>query len=239
MGGVCVAIYHVLKGEELADQLFTSDLDLGASAEYLKAKQEIVEEILASAGLEVKLAGRGGVTKFEWPEDPQGVFLVEILVPLSGSGEDPTMKLESGLKVPRLRYLDLLIESASLRRVSLAETTVECRLPDPGVFILHKLLTAPKRSSPPKKRKDFAYALDILYLYSEELETLAGQIKEISEVSHEYRRWIERALDNLEGRFQPDSDPLRYATDRLPDVDSTDGAALVEEFLAYVQDIRG
>lgn len=238
VGGVCVALYHVREGGELSEPLYTSDLDLATSDDPIDERKNSVEEILKSAGMEERLVGRKrGITKFIDPEETTDAFEIEVLMPRTGSREEDVGEPQPGLTAERLRYLDLLIESASVQPVTIEGKELIFQLPDPGVFLVHKALTVEKRGTRAERRKDYAYILDVLDLYSGEIGQLADQVASAG-VTHEYREWIRRGLRELEDYFQRDSDPLLYAVDLLPDMTERRGLALVEKFLDEVPDIH-
>lgn len=238
VGGVSVALYHALEGRELSEPLYTSDLDLATSDEPIEQRQDSVEDILKDAGMEERIVGRKrGITKFIDPEETTDAFEIEVLMPRTGSGKENVGEPQPGLKAERLRYLNLLIESATIQQVCIEGNELICQLPDPGVFLVHKALTVEKRGILDERRKDYAYILDVLDLYSGEIGELADQVIQ-AVVTHEYREWIRRGLRELENYFQQDSDPLLYAVELLPDMSERRGHALVEKFIDEVPEIN-
>ncbi len=166
---------------------------------------------------------------FELETGAGRVFEVEFLVPLKGSVQERNTVLQPDIIAEKLRYIDLLYENAEMIELDIGNHEVKFQRPKPGVFIAHRALAVEKRTGE-KKKKDVAYIIDLIHLFSDELYRLEQEVMEAKQRSGEHASWIKEAKQKVENYFLQDRDPLIHARERT-EIDEVRGRALVRDFL--------
>ncbi len=240
VGGVWAALYHRKKRRAMSDALFTYDLDLAADGR-IETIYTSIKDRLEELGLEPSRSRKAGSTdpkvRFEFLEQEREgkAFEVEFLLPLQGSGENSSGYWQEDLPAERLRYLDLLLVNPEMVDLQLAGEEVSVQLPSPGMFVLHRALAAGERTDREKEKKDHAYILDQICLFSSEFDQLQDSIQMAVDRNSTYRKWIRDSPEEIKSGFQRGKDPLINAVDRLDHISETRAEALVEAFLKAVQ----
>lgn len=230
-GGVCAALYHLEKGGDIGRPLFTTDLDLAFPDRKLDSTGESLSELLEGADYK-KSVSRHGITKYK-RELEEGKFEVEFLLPAIGEDPKEVGRIQDDLRGEKLRYVRLLLK-AEMQTVEIGGRSVEYRRPRPGVYILHRALIVDRRSDTKDQKKDYAYMLDLIELFSDEFSLLKDQIQRTADKSEEFDAWIDKGREKIRKCFLKENDPLQYALDRVDDVDENRAKALIEEFLREI-----
>lgn len=223
VGGICSAFYHKIKERKIPEGLYSQDLDVGTSEQRIRSRERTLDECLKSAELEVKEVPHYRdifLTKYV-PEDDsrEEYFEVEFLLPLRGRGDRPKDRvgqLQGEIISEKLRYLDLLLHNSFKATITIREKSFDVLLPNPGTYIIHKLLSSEKRSTFEKTKKDYGYVLNTLELFNNDKD-LSWMGKEVGAIYHkddEWEAWVERALRKLKNGFLQTEELLDYALDR-------------------------
>lgn len=232
IGGICAAIYHREQQEAIGTQLFTTDLDLACEEERVVARGAKISSVLEDAGFDEVLEKAGEQVVSKYTKQQGGtLFEVEFLLPARGSDPDQVGYVQPDLTAEKVRYLDLLLVEPDLVEWNFGETSVEFRRPKPGLFILQKALSVGQRRDQEKRRKDYAYILTVIELFSDEMDRLVEQAVQASKKTKEYAAWIEQARRKIETYFLGSQEAIDYAVELSPGIGPRRARALIEEFL--------
>ncbi len=232
VGGICAALYHREQGEDIGEQLFTTDLDIGCPAEGIGVRERSLTEILKEVGFEEQLSGsEKGISKFDLSSDRGILFEVEFLLPARGSDPDSVGSVQNDLAGEKLRYLDLLLFEPEMIQLNLGNKDVSFRRPLPGLFIIHRILASEKRKDSEKRMKDYGYILDLIELFSDRFAEMKNHITRATKANREFDAWLDNGRKKLRTSFLNDSEPLEHALDRVPRLDENRAKALIEDFL--------
>ncbi len=245
VGGICSAFYHELKKRQIPEGLYSLDLDVGVPRDGVRINKPSITECLTKAELRVKEVPYYRnifITKFVPDHKPERknqsgeLFEVEFLLPLTGSDEKPTDRvgtIQGEIVSQKLRYLDLALYRPINPTIKLMEGSFDVLLPNPGNFIIHKLLSSEKRSEFKKEKKDYGYVLNTLDLFGtdEDLEIMVKAVHETHRHSEEWAAWIKKALKKLKtGFLGKNNDLLEYGLDTNPMASREYAIDLVRKF---------
>lgn len=129
---------------------------------------------------------------------------IEFIAPLEGRGEDTQACVQSGLVVPALRFVGILLEHTS--KVSVEGETLDgkkkrftFRVPSLSAYVYSKGLIFPRRRDADKKGKDLAYIYEILLRPHWRKEVLEG----IPGIAVKYpTRWFQTFKNNFGRAFE-------------------------------------
>ncbi|MGH7408288.1 MAG: GSU2403 family nucleotidyltransferase fold protein [Candidatus Methylomirabilales bacterium] len=217
VGGFAVRLYrfHPRAAPTGIVPLVTFDADFVAPPELeIKAGRRL-SDLVADADLEPNFFGdcKPPVMKFfpkegETPRQgtAQDQYYVEFLTPLIGGGTDRagnvvgTREIQKGVTAQRLRYLDLL--TVNPWQIPLARLPGMgaklgdgnfVKVPDPGLFIVQKILISRETGRQEERPKDMAYIYEVLALFRGELRQLAEGVRRIPGKGSTWQRWIARS----------------------------------------------
>ncbi|HEV8663668.1 MAG TPA: GSU2403 family nucleotidyltransferase fold protein [Candidatus Methylomirabilis sp.] len=217
VGGFAVRLYrfHPRAASTGIVPLITFDADFVAPPELeIKAGRRL-SDLVAAADLEPNFFGdyKPPVMKF-FPKEgetprrgaAQDQYYVEFLTPLIGAGTDRagnvvgTREIQKGVTAQRLRYLDLLTVSPwQIPLVRLPGMGAKVgdgnfvKVPDPGLFIVQKVLISRETGRQEERPKDMAYIYEVLALFRGELRQLAEGVRRIAGKGSTWQRWIGRS----------------------------------------------
>jgi hypothetical protein len=151
IGSWCLPIYsrHFNDPPEIP-LLRTVDIDfLIPNPPRIKAKADL-PALLKRFGFDEAYSPLGGFSKFVHPE-----LEIEFLTPERGRGKDKPYQIEA-LKISAqgLRYLGLAQDFS----IELPYEGIKVRVPEPGAFVLLKILTSGKRPDRAKQERDMSTA---------------------------------------------------------------------------------
>lgn len=217
VGGFAVRLYrfHPRAAPTGIVPLVTFDVDFVTPPELKIKAGRRLSDLIAAADLELHFFGdhKPPVMKFfsKKGEAPgqgtaQDQYYVEFLTPLIGGGTDSagniggTQEIQKGVTAQRLRYLDLLTVAPwqiPLARLPRMGAKVGDRgfvkVPDPGLFIVQKLLISRETGRQEERPKDMAYIYEVLTLFRGELRQLAEAVRRIAGKGPTWQRWIARS----------------------------------------------
>jgi len=133
--------------------LRTQDIDFLLPRPYPQRTSVDLTEALSELGFHVDFTSRGDV-HFIHPE-----LKLEFLTPERGKGDDSPKPIKPlGIKVPQLRFLDMLFENS----ITVKEGTTKVRIPNPMNYCLHKFIIGQRRKKVHKAEKDIEQATVVL-----------------------------------------------------------------------------
>jgi len=133
--------------------LRTQDIDFLLPRPYPRRTAVDLADALSKLGFHVDFTSRGDVY-FIHPE-----LKLEFLTPERGKGDDIPRPIKPlGIKVPQLRFLDMLFENP----IVVKEGSTKVRIPNPMNFCLHKFIICQRRKKAHKAEKDIEQATAVL-----------------------------------------------------------------------------
>lgn len=253
VGGICSAFYHVLQEREIPEGLYSTDLDVGVLGD-VRRDSPTISECLTRADLkerEVPYFRDIFITKFvpgqnvERVEQSEEFFEVEFLLPLTGPAEkrcDQVGMIQGEIVCERLRYLDLALHNPLKRTIGLRGQEFEVLVPNPGNFIIHKLLSSEKRAEFDKEKKDYGYILNTIDLFGTDgdLEIMAEAVHNAYNCSGEWAAWVKKALKKLSrGFLGEDAELLVYGLEKNPMPGREYARELVRKFYNRCRELIG
>ncbi len=146
-GSWCLYFYRILFSNSSEIPLLrTTDIDL-LVPNPLKMHEEInLSEILRTLGFDLLFDYNTGLIKFVHPE-----LEIQFITPEIGRGKDTPYSIKQlHINAEGLRYLDLF----QTYNFEMTHKGITIRLPEPGAFILQKILASQERKDTEKKEKD-------------------------------------------------------------------------------------
>lgn len=170
--------FHPLALPPSQAPLMTEDADI-AMPDRMPRRTPSLDAALKAAGFKARLSGSGPVpvTKYYPDGNDKGLY-VEFIAALRGSGYtrsgDPNdVSAIAGVTAQRLRYVDLLLfepwqlELSEHEEFELGTGRVVVRVASPASYLVQKVLTLPRRSTPAKRAKDALYIHDTLMMFGD------------------------------------------------------------------------
>ena len=165
-------------------RLMTVDVDLAIASSGVSGS---LKKVMEHAGFRESVRGEAKppATKYHPPgvEDDNGFYL-EFVSPLTGGpvqrgGRTKQTTCISGIVAWQLRDIDVLLrapwelELTAAHGLPLDDTSIPIRVAAPERYLLQKVLSIPRRSTPNKMGKDLLYLHDAFITFGTELEGLA------------------------------------------------------------------
>jgi len=154
LGSWCLAVYSEnFGGSPEIPLLRTLDIDFLVPNPAAIRKTADMPQLLKALGFDIVYSVLNGYSKFVHPD-----LEIEFLTPEIGKGRSKPYKVPA-LKITAqgLRYLDLADQFA----VEMRYKGFKVRVPEPGAFIILKLLTSEKREDPAKRERDISTAVQL------------------------------------------------------------------------------
>ena len=171
LGSWCLAVYSEnFAGSPEIPLLRTLDIDFLVPNPRAIKKTTDMPELLKTLGFDIVYSVLNGFSKFVHPD-----LEIEFLTPEIGRGKSTPYKVPA-LKITAqgLRYLSLAAQYA----VEMKYKGFKVRVPEPGAFIILKLLTSEKREGPAKRERDISTAMQLTdFITSNQIQT--NKFKEI------------------------------------------------------------
>lgn len=222
IGGIVPFLYRQMPALRVPEHpaLATTEADLSVPARLPIIDGKPVLQLLKQAGFVVyespglshKSLGKQFIQDARHGNERPAPTYLEFVAPLRGKPRESMAEPQAGLRVPLLRYLDLLTHEAltiDLKDVSSFELTTSCRVrvPHPTMFVLQKALIRENGRSPHKQPKDMAYVYDAAILTQPLWANLASVTARARAHSAEWKTWLDRAHRDLKVLFEsPTSD---------------------------------
>ena len=171
LGSWCLGVYSEnFGGSPQIPLLRTLDIDFLIPNPAVKTKTADVPKLLKALGFDIVFSVLDGYSKFVHPD-----LEIEFLTPEIGKGRSTPYKVPA-LKVTAqgMRYVSL----ADQYSVEMSYKGFKVRVPEPGAFIILKLLTSEKRENPAKRERDVSTAVQLTdFILSNRVQT--DKFKEI------------------------------------------------------------
>ena len=131
----------------------TTDIDFLIPTPQKIKKSLDVSKILNDIGFDNDFDYQTGLIKFVHPD-----LEIQFITPALGRGKDKPYEIKQfNINAEGLRYLTLLQD----HKFQMTHEDITLWLPEPGAYILHKILVSQKRKTISKKEKDMVAARDI------------------------------------------------------------------------------
>ncbi|MFZ4580679.1 MAG: GSU2403 family nucleotidyltransferase fold protein [Myxococcota bacterium] len=225
-GGLVPLLYRSLPNVRQLDWEPQRTFDVDVTLPRRIPKGPSASRMLLSADLVcVQGRGPGGPTAEYYQDAAFGTdklwpVHLEFLTSMAGNKSPPYVMLPIGLRVPTIRYLDLLLvdpvalDLAKVPGANAAAGTV-VRLPQPATFVLQKALIRAARPAD-KRAKDMAYVHDVVMLSQNEWSTAHRIVADVIAGGGEHAVWMRRALKDLRALFaNPSADGVVEAQRQL------------------------
>lgn len=218
VGGMIPIIYRHLQNASPVQQapLATFDLDIAVPDKLKEIGATNLNTMLTEGGFTEHLRGSTPppATVYQHVrhgEKPAPIY-VELLAPLTGSDntrdEKKKVQTEVQQKVTAqlIRYLDVLqvnpiaVQCNTLPFLGIDDPAMTLRIPNPGMYIIQKVLCREKRR-PNKKDKDLAYVYDVVSIFRTRWQQIGKDILQLETENAKYAPWINKALKSLTQLF--------------------------------------
>lgn len=154
VGSWCLYFYRILFHENPEIPLIrTTDIDFLIPNPPKIQKKADVPQILSRLGFDCDFDYQTGLVKYVHPD-----IEIQFLTPLIGREKDGPHEIKSlNLNAEGLRYMNILQDF----KFRMEYDDIHIWLPEPEVFVLHKILISQKRRDPAKRDKDLMTAKNI------------------------------------------------------------------------------
>ncbi len=164
----------------------TTDIDFLILNTNKVKNEKNITKILEKLGFEIAISYPTEYTKYVHPE-----LEIEFLVPMIGRYETKPMEIKSlHVTAQRFRFFDLLQEYI----MKIPFKNMEIKIPEPCIYVLHKLIISERRLNKYKKQKDISVAKEI----GEFLLENEQQKKRLAEIFNSLPlKWQNKVLNNI------------------------------------------
>jgi len=218
-GWVPYLYYQYYLKDKNIQPLLTKDIDI-ALPKILPVKNKAIADILKEAGFKENFTSLDELPAIAFYGNIEGHDVeIEFITDLKGSRDDKNKNIQKGLIAQPLRYISVLTENPLLIEIDdfLLEDNnfLKIRIPKPGAFIFHKILTFRRRKEKAKKAKDLYYIFDILANCPGLNEEIINGIKDIRQA---HTAWFRQFMNNLNNHIvAANSDAVYLITSQKPE----------------------
>lgn len=200
-GGWVPYLYmRLYEGAVAHEPLLTSDFDAALARSGLIESDVTLDASILSSGFSYEFASLDVPPVVRYVKDLEGGRQAEIEFITQANDFREVVKVVGSVNAQALQDIDLLLAdswSHPLEQFGI-QGEGELRLPRPSMFVLHKVLTAPRRSRGEKTAKDLYYAFYVLDAFPVWRDDL---LKETAEFALDDPRRSKRAAAYLEEMF--------------------------------------
>ncbi len=187
--------------------LLTHDIDIAVASSVASGATN-VGELLRQADFVDVIVGpesKPPVTRYQHVRHPvPATTYCEFLTDYSGPPGRPQTRVVSGIVAQKLRFMSLaLIKPMTIQLATLGVPDLPrhgiVRVPHPMNYIVHKLLTVPRRARASDQAKDHAYLYQVVLATHPGWQEMRERLEHLASVVP--TRWIDRAQHEFAQRF--------------------------------------